>query len=96
MTLLVLSARELPGLLPYPEAVAVMRQALAAHASGEAYQPLRTMIRPPGAEGLMALMPCYLPPPATARRRNPGTGSRRSASVPATRRWARIPTRAWS
>jgi ornithine cyclodeaminase/alanine dehydrogenase-like protein (mu-crystallin family) len=64
MTLLVLSARDLPGLLPYPELVAVMRQALAAYASGEAYQPLRTMIRAPGTDGLMALMPCYVPPPA--------------------------------
>ena len=63
MTLLVLSARELPGLLPYREAVEVMRLALAAHARGEAYQPLRTIARPPGAEGLMALMPAYLPPP---------------------------------
>ncbi len=74
MTLLVLSARELPGLLPYPELVAVMRQALAAHASGEAYQPLRTMIRPPGTDGLMALMPCYLPPPAGGPAAAPGYG----------------------
>jgi len=64
MTLLVLSARDLPGLLPYGEAVEVMRQALAAHARGEAYQPLRTMARPPGAAGLIVLMPSYLPPPA--------------------------------
>jgi ornithine cyclodeaminase len=64
MTLLVLSARELPGLLPYTEAMEVMRQALAAHARGEAYQPLRTVARPPGAEGLIVLMPSYLPPPA--------------------------------
>jgi ornithine cyclodeaminase len=63
MTLLVLSERDLPVLLPYPEVVAVMRQALAAHASGEAYQPLRSITRPPGAAGLMALMPCYVPPP---------------------------------
>jgi ornithine cyclodeaminase/alanine dehydrogenase-like protein (mu-crystallin family) len=61
-TLLVLGARDLPGLLPYPEAVAVMREALAAHARGEAYQPLRTVTQPPGAAGLMALMPSYLPP----------------------------------
>jgi ornithine cyclodeaminase/alanine dehydrogenase-like protein (mu-crystallin family) len=72
MTLLVLSGRDLPGLLPYPEVVAVMRQALAAHASGEAYQPLRTMIKPPGAEGLMALMPCYVPPPAGEPGSEPG------------------------
>jgi ornithine cyclodeaminase/alanine dehydrogenase-like protein (mu-crystallin family) len=74
MTLLVLSARDLPGLLPYPELVAVMQQALAAHASGEAYQPLRTMIRPPGTDGLMALMPCYVPPPAGGPGAEPGYG----------------------
>jgi len=62
--LLVLNARDLPGLLPYPEAVAAMREALAAHARGQAYQPLRTVTRPPGAAGLMALMPSHLPPPA--------------------------------
>jgi ornithine cyclodeaminase/alanine dehydrogenase-like protein (mu-crystallin family) len=73
-TLLVLSARDLPGLLPYPEAVAVMRQALAAHARGEAYQPLRTVTRPPGAAGLMALMPSYLPPPAGQAAAEPGYG----------------------
>jgi ornithine cyclodeaminase/alanine dehydrogenase-like protein (mu-crystallin family) len=74
MTLLVLSAHELPALLPYPEAVTVMRQALAAHAAGEAYQPLRTMVRPPGAEGLMALMPSYLPPPGGQAAAEPGYG----------------------
>ncbi len=34
---------------------------LAARARGEAHQPLRTVIRPDGAAGLMALMPAYLP-----------------------------------
>jgi ornithine cyclodeaminase/alanine dehydrogenase-like protein (mu-crystallin family) len=73
-TLLVLSARDLPGLLPYPEAVAAMRQALAAHARGQAYQPLRTVTQPPGAAGLMALMPSYLPPPAGQAAEEPGYG----------------------
>jgi len=40
-----------------------MRDALADGARGEVYQPLRTVIRPDGAAGLMALMPCYLPGP---------------------------------
>jgi ornithine cyclodeaminase/alanine dehydrogenase-like protein (mu-crystallin family) len=74
MTLLVLSARDLPGLLPYPEAVTAMGEALAAHARGEAYQPLRTVTRPPGAAGLMALMPSYLPPPAGQAAAEPGYG----------------------
>jgi len=72
--LLVLNARDLPGLLPYPEAVAAMREALAAHARGQAYQPLRTVTRPPGAAGLMALMPSYLPPPAGQAAGEPGYG----------------------
>src|SRR5262249_3358143 len=37
------------------------RHALAARAKGQVYQPLRTMVRPPGTDSLMALMPCYLP-----------------------------------
>jgi len=36
-----------------------MRAALIALAAGEAYQPLRTIIRPPDAQGLMGLMPAY-------------------------------------
>lgn len=37
-----------------------MRATLIALASGQAHQPLRTIIRPPDAAGLMALMPSYL------------------------------------
>jgi ornithine cyclodeaminase/alanine dehydrogenase-like protein (mu-crystallin family) len=62
MTLLVLSAGDLPGVLPYPEVVEVMGQALAALAAGQAYQPVRTVLQPPGAAGRMVLMPCHLPP----------------------------------
>jgi ornithine cyclodeaminase/alanine dehydrogenase-like protein (mu-crystallin family) len=59
--LLVLSGPEVHGLLPAGACADAMRDALAARARGEVYQPLRTVIRPDGAEGLMALMPCYLP-----------------------------------
>jgi ornithine cyclodeaminase/alanine dehydrogenase-like protein (mu-crystallin family) len=76
MPLLVLSARELAGLMPYPEVVAEMRQVLAAYARGEAYQPLRTVVQPPGAAGLMALMPSYLPPPDGPLAREPGYGAK--------------------
>src|SRR5215831_6232485 len=37
-----------------------MRNALGALARGRVHQPLRTIIRPPGAAGMMALMPAYL------------------------------------
>jgi ornithine cyclodeaminase/alanine dehydrogenase-like protein (mu-crystallin family) len=59
--LLVLSGPEVHGLLPLGTCADAMRDALAARARGEVYQPLRTVIRPEGAGGLMALMPCYLP-----------------------------------
>jgi ornithine cyclodeaminase/alanine dehydrogenase-like protein (mu-crystallin family) len=61
--LLVLSGAEVDGLLPPGECADAMRDALAARARGEVYQPLRMVIRPDGAAGLMALMPCYLPGP---------------------------------
>jgi ornithine cyclodeaminase/alanine dehydrogenase-like protein (mu-crystallin family) len=60
----VLSARDVHELLPYDECAAVMRAVLAALARGELYQPLRTVLRPPGAAGLMALMPAYAAAPA--------------------------------
>jgi len=58
--LLVLSAADVHVLLSYDECAAAMRGALTALASGQAQQPLRTVIAPDGAAGLMALMPSYL------------------------------------
>lgn len=60
MRLLVLSARDVHALLGYRECADAMRDALVALASGRAQQPLRTVIGPEGAAGLMALMPSYL------------------------------------
>lgn len=60
MKLLVLGAREVHDLLPPGECADVMREALMALARGDAYQPLRTVLRPPGGDGLMALMPCVM------------------------------------
>jgi ornithine cyclodeaminase/alanine dehydrogenase-like protein (mu-crystallin family) len=70
MQLLVLSASDVRSVLSYSECAAAMRGALTALAVGRAQQPLRTVIRPEGAAGLMALMPSYLAgedggPPAT-------------------------------
>lgn len=61
MALLVLSGRDVRRLLPYGECAAAMRAALAALARGEFRQQPRTMVRPEGAPGLMALMPTYMP-----------------------------------
>src|SRR3989442_1848667 len=39
--------------------IELMGEALADLARGQAYQPLRLVVRPPGAAGVMALMPAY-------------------------------------
>ncbi|MGO8958680.1 MAG: ornithine cyclodeaminase family protein [Streptosporangiaceae bacterium] len=59
MNLLVLSAADVHALLGYAECAEAMRGALTALAAGQAQQPLRTVLRPAGAAGLVALMPAY-------------------------------------
>lgn len=66
MRLLVLSGSDVHELLSYTECADAMRDALAALASGRAEQPLRTVLKPSGANGLMALMPSYLADAQTA------------------------------
>jgi len=61
MRLLILSGSGVRDLLGYPECAGVVRAALAARARGEVHQPLRTIIQPDEAAGLMALMPAYWP-----------------------------------
>jgi ornithine cyclodeaminase len=61
MKLLVLNAQAVYELLPYAECAQLVRDGLAARARGEVYQPLRTVLRPPGGDGLMVLMPCAGP-----------------------------------
>jgi ornithine cyclodeaminase/alanine dehydrogenase-like protein (mu-crystallin family) len=60
MKTLVLSHAQVLELLPIKECIGVMREALIALAAGEAHQPLRTIIRPPDASGVMGLMPAYM------------------------------------
>lgn len=60
MKTLVLSHDEVVNLLPMKECIAVMRDALIALATGKVHQPLRTIMRPPGAAGVMGLMPSYI------------------------------------
>jgi ornithine cyclodeaminase/alanine dehydrogenase-like protein (mu-crystallin family) len=59
MKIVVLSHSEVEELLPVGECIPVMEDALTALARGEAHQPLRMIIQPPGAAGDMALMPSY-------------------------------------
>src|SRR6185295_11564177 len=59
MKILVLDNRAIRELLPMTECIELMTDALAALARGEVFQPLRTIIRPPEARGLLGLMPAY-------------------------------------
>ncbi len=60
MKILILSHDEVLDLPSIKECIPVMRQALLALAAGNVHQPLRTIVRPPDAKGLMGLMPSYM------------------------------------
>ncbi|MCL5951582.1 MAG: ornithine cyclodeaminase family protein [Chloroflexi bacterium] len=59
MKILVLSHSEVEQLLPMNECVEVMAEALAALAKGEMFLPLRMIVNPPAAAGMLGLMPAY-------------------------------------
>src|SRR5829696_6211149 len=59
MKILVLNAAQIEELLPMAECIELMADALSALARNEVYQPLRTIVRPPNAGGLLGLMPAY-------------------------------------
>lgn len=59
MRVLVLNEAEVHRLLTMPECIEEMAGVLAALARGEVVQPLRSILRPEGASGLMAVMPAY-------------------------------------
>jgi ornithine cyclodeaminase/alanine dehydrogenase-like protein (mu-crystallin family) len=60
MKILILNHDEVVELLPMRECIALMREALVKLAAGEVHQPLRTIVRPPDAAGVMGLMPSYI------------------------------------
>jgi len=60
MKILILSHDEVLELLPIKECIPVMREALIALAAGKVHQPLRTIVRPPDAKGIIGLMPTYM------------------------------------
>lgn len=60
MKILILNHDEVVELLPMKECIALMREALVKLARGEVHQPLRTIVRPPDAAGVMGLMPSYV------------------------------------
>ena len=59
MKILVLDSAQIKQLLPVSDCIELMTDALAALAREEVFQPLRTIVRPPGARGLLGLMPAY-------------------------------------
>jgi len=63
MDVLVLNQSEVETLLPMEECISVMADALSALARGQVHQPVRTMVRPPDAAGILALMPSFITHP---------------------------------
>jgi ornithine cyclodeaminase/alanine dehydrogenase-like protein (mu-crystallin family) len=59
LRILILDSEQIARLLPMAECIELMADALASLARGEVFQPLRTIIRPPDARGLLGLMPAY-------------------------------------
>ena len=59
MSVLVLSEHDVRRLLDMESCVEAMEQVLMSLARGEVFQPLRSVARPPGATGLIGLMPAY-------------------------------------
>jgi ornithine cyclodeaminase len=66
MKLLVLSEHDVRELLDMESCVEAMEEVLSSLARGELFQPLRFVIRPPNAHGLLGLMPAHRSGPAGA------------------------------
>src|SRR3954469_22907899 len=66
MKVLLLSHDEVVALLSMGECIRLMRDALVSLAEGRVHQPLRTIVRPSGASGVMGLMPAYAEGPRAA------------------------------
>jgi ornithine cyclodeaminase len=66
MKTLVVGEAEVAQLLPMDACIEAMAEVLSALARGEALQPLRSVLRPPGAPGLMAVMPAWRGSPTGA------------------------------
>jgi ornithine cyclodeaminase len=59
MKILILDGTQIRELLPMPACIELMSDALCALARDEVHQPLRTIIRPPNARGLLGLMSAF-------------------------------------
>jgi ornithine cyclodeaminase len=63
VSVLILNHADVEALLAMDECIDVMAGALAALARGQVHMPLRMVVRPPEAAGLLALMPAYVATP---------------------------------
>ena len=59
MKILILDSPQIRELLPMADCIELMSDALSALARDEVHQPLRTIVRPPNAAGLLGLMSAY-------------------------------------
>ena len=59
MKILILTHSDVEQLLPMSECIAVMEEALTSLTRGEMHQPLRMVVKPPEAAGVIAMMPAY-------------------------------------
>ena len=59
MKVLILNHSEVESLLPMRECISVMEEAFVALARDDFHQPLRTIVKPTNAKGVMALMPTF-------------------------------------
>jgi ornithine cyclodeaminase/alanine dehydrogenase-like protein (mu-crystallin family) len=64
MSVRILDEHDVRRLLPMPECIDVMAEALASLARDELHNPLRFVVRPPGESTLMGLMPAHRSSPA--------------------------------
>lgn len=60
MKIVVLNHQEVQELLPMADCIRIMEDALTALAEGQVHQPLRMIVRPPQAAGILGLMPVYI------------------------------------
>jgi ornithine cyclodeaminase len=60
MSIRILTQADVEALLPMEACITVMAEAITALAHDQVFQPLRLIVRPPAARGIMILMPAYL------------------------------------
>lgn len=63
---LILDHEAVVKMLPMTECIRLVREAFTALGSGRAFQPLRSVVKPPGAHGVLGMMPAFLAEPRAA------------------------------